>query len=472
MRELVVVALIVLAGCNGTPPASGPDTPAKTTMTPDQQPNTTVVSKTETADSDTIGVEGGISATADIGVDTSDGINLTEQNRIVQRTMARVELIRGVEFESPVIVEVESRASFRDSVAEQYDSDSERLRFAATRYEALFLVPPGENRSEFLQQEKSNAVAGFYSPERDRITLVVERGPYETGLDNVSELLLAHELVHVLQARRHGADVLRGRPLSDHSRAAGSVVEGEATFLTSMYRERCRSDWNCVGIDSSSDRGHVSNPAVVLYRVFPYTIGSQYVEHQYRAEGWAGVDALLENPPSTTRTVLHPDVPESSSLSRPDLPRPANESWTRIQPNSETRTDELGASAIAVLLSEAVRNRTVDSGPALSRPLSAHYDKNLTRAWAGDSFAVYQNSANETAYVWRIEWRTADAATAFARAYTEVLQAHGATQNGRNGWVVANASSTYDGHYRVEIDDRTVTIANEPRAGVLNLSAA
>ena len=57
----------------------------------------------------TLGEVDGISHDEAIAVDASDGLNATEQDLLVTRAMARIEAIRGLEFERSVGVEVITR---------------------------------------------------------------------------------------------------------------------------------------------------------------------------------------------------------------------------------------------------------------------------------------------------------------------------------------------------------------------------
>ncbi|WP_237560395.1 hypothetical protein [Halolamina rubra] len=90
VRLLAVVCCLVLAGCAA--PAAPSPTPGE----------------------DRLGWEDGYAATDSVAVDASDGLNESELDAVVARTMARVELIRGLEFEETVPVEVISREEFRN----------------------------------------------------------------------------------------------------------------------------------------------------------------------------------------------------------------------------------------------------------------------------------------------------------------------------------------------------------------------
>ncbi|MFB6129612.1 MAG: hypothetical protein ABEJ28_02195, partial [Salinigranum sp.] len=64
---------------------------------------------------DVIGWEAGYWYDEPIAVDQSDGLNRSEREAFVARTMARVEKIRDLEFEQSVPVKVISRAEYRRS---------------------------------------------------------------------------------------------------------------------------------------------------------------------------------------------------------------------------------------------------------------------------------------------------------------------------------------------------------------------
>jgi len=82
VAALLVCLSVVVAGCGAVGSPTGPDPAA----------DRSVVDRS--AD-DRLGVENGVSANASLDVTTTDGLDRWELAAVVDRTMARVELLRG-----------------------------------------------------------------------------------------------------------------------------------------------------------------------------------------------------------------------------------------------------------------------------------------------------------------------------------------------------------------------------------------
>ncbi|NIS35186.1 MAG: hypothetical protein GWN07_31335, partial [Actinobacteria bacterium] len=286
--SLLVAVLVTLSGLGAPVAAAGAAGPTAADLEPADRPafNHSPADPEE----DVLGWEAGYWHNESIDVNQSDGLNQTELNITVARAMARVELIRGLEFEQPVPVQIETRESF---VAERANrsTDPDLRRFDNVKFEALFLVGEDTDSIDVQNQNAGSAVLGFYSPSRDAIVVISESGT-ELQLD---ELTLAHELVHALQDQHFNLSRYNART-RDGANAESGLIEGDASLVEFRYERRCGAGgaWNGTCLSQSGGGGgggELANIGTYLVKFQPYSDGPSFVQSLYSAGGWAAVNA-------------------------------------------------------------------------------------------------------------------------------------------------------------------------------------
>lgn len=244
---------------------------------------------------DRLGWENGCWADEPLAVTHEDGLNATELRAVASRVMARLEEIRGLEFERDVEVTVRPVRDTDPPVREQ--DDRNRL------FETLFLLDDDEPYAEAVGTRPGGT--GFVSSSDE----VVLRDP-DTESPDVAESLIAHELVHTLQRQHFPRKEIGNRigPLTDEQIAALAVIEGEAMYLQHRYERRCADDWECGRTTRPDVTG--THPGVFARTAFPYARGMTFVHTLHERGGWEAVDALYEDPentfPVSTEQVIHP----------------------------------------------------------------------------------------------------------------------------------------------------------------------
>ncbi|MFB6218730.1 MAG: Hvo_1808 family surface protein [Halobacteriaceae archaeon] len=410
---------------------------------------------------DVAGWEDGVWHNESLDVDQSDGLGEAELDAVVARATARVEYIRGHEFEQTVDVTVRSREEFRADSGRDPPAEA-RLRRNAL-YEGLFFVGEGTDAVSVLAANRGGGTLGYYSPGEDRIVLVADGGVA------VDERTLGHELVHALQDQEF--ETAFGGPTVEARNAAASVVEGDAAYVDYRYGQRCGEEWTCLTVESrGSGYAHVG---VALLQVFPYSDGAAFVADRHRDGGWAAVDALYRDPPASTEQVIHPgkygrDPPTDVGVE--DRSGPA---WSVVGRES------VGEPGLFTMLwypsyrngSDVVVPRNVSSGPGpdvydYAHPYSAGWDGDRLVAYARDSSA----RTNETGYVWKTAWDSPADAEEFAAAYRELLEYHGARQVGESTYRIPEGDGDAGGFadaFHVAVAGDTVTVVNAPTVAAL-----
>jgi hypothetical protein len=276
----------VAPGTPGPAPADDGDGDPPTTEQPDP-------------DEDRLGWEAGYWYNDPLAVDNSDGLDATEREAVIARAMARVELIRGLEFREPVDVTVVSRDEF--SAGDLGGEDSEALgTFDNAKFEALLLVG-GEADSMATQDDSLNAtVGGYYSSEREAIVLVSESAtPTVDG-----EGTLIHELVHAAQDQHFQGLGSQAR-FRDAYNGRNGLIEGDANAVQQSFDQRCDAAWRC--IESPDEGGPGSggdtdlHMGVYLLEFFPYADGPGLIAHLRDGGNWSAVNDAYRRAPTSAR---------------------------------------------------------------------------------------------------------------------------------------------------------------------------
>jgi len=401
-----------------------------------------------------LGWEGGYRYDDPLAVNASDGLNASEREAVVARTMARVERIRGLEFVEPVPVEVISREAYRERRGGGGSRDEAYGRWNDQVWEAAFLVGEDTAVAEAFDSVLSASVIGFYSPRDDRIVVVSDA---ETP--TLDRATLAHELVHALQDQHLSLGA--GGGTQDADLAEDGLVEGDATAVEAEYETRCGSAWDCIPrperAGAGSDGGSF-NRGVFLTVFAPYAAGPGFVGALRNRSGgnWTAVNDAYDAFPESTEQVIHPERYPDDRPANVTVPDRSGEGYERFDLDRET--DTVGEATVYAMF------RTNGVVPA-DHPTYV-YDQRLSAGWRGDTVVPYRGADGANAYVWRTVWDSPAEAREFLEGYRAVLDEHGAVERGDGVHVVE--SGPYADAFRVVRRGDAVTVVNAPTVGDLD----
>jgi len=497
---VAVVFLVVLAGCQGAPGGNGTTTDATTTSPPTEstttEPTTTEPTTTEEStfdyedpESDVLGWEGGFWYNESIDVDRSDGLNDTELDAVVNRSMARVERIRGLEFERTVPVEVITREEFANDTADAYANVSRNDSLHQNvKFEATFMLAENESAIDQLQTNRAGSVGGYYSPSESRIVIVSEN----TSSPKMDEVTLSQELFHALQDQRFNISSYNQSTQELHN-AKDGIIEGDGNYVDSLYSERCGNEWDCLmpqqqgGAGGSSDR-HLGIAAIKLQ---PYSDGPVFVEQLRDEGGWDAVNEVYEQPPKSTEQTIHPEKYGEDAPTTVNVADSSTADWSvPDMGNGSVDFAQFGEAGLYSMLWYPSYAETVETGSLTNvvipyrhfvgpvqndAPLDLYnYSYNYTDGWDGDKLVPYvtENSqeTNETAYVWKTAWDSGAEASEFAKGYERLLEHHDAERvdGTENVWRIAEGDNGFADAFRVVVSGDTVTIVNAPTVDQLD----
>ncbi|MBX0304370.1 Hvo_1808 family surface protein [Haloarcula salinisoli] len=475
--------LLLLAGCQGLGAGVDEGTPTGTDETltvtengTEQPTDSTVLELRNESGSSTVrpdpetdrlGWENGYWHNDSLDVDNTDGLNDTELSAVVNRSMARIEYVRGLEFEENVSVNTVSRAEYRNQSGSGSYGDALRT-FDNAKFEALFLIGEDDSSIEVQESTLGDSVLGYYSPSLDEIVIVTN-----SETPRIGEKTLSHELVHALQDQQFGLegnastrDALQGR---------NALIEGDARTVETAYLNRCGSSWSCVRVGQSSGGGGSSDLHFgVFYMIyFPYSDGTSFVAELRDRGGWRAVNDAYDDIPEGAREVTTPtDYPEWEPR-EVTLPAPPSDDWERVRPSADRDRPDyatVGPSAIAATMAYTVVDEYNTSSSVVSRFALGdrdtvdtdpyNYDLSGTSGWDGGRMQVYTKDG-ETGYVWRTAWTDEQSAEAFATSWERVIQHWGGERTADGNWVIAEESPFGDA-VAVHVEGDTVTVVNAP----------
>ena len=327
--------------------------------------------------------------------------------RAVSREVAA---IRHLEWLRPVDFQVSDRATIRRFAQASLDREMPADQWAA--YEALLehsgLLPAGVDLRDLVVRLYAEQVAGYYEPARKTFYLA----DWLPRL--VQRAVVAHEVTHALQDQHY--DLVRWMAevasTEDGRLARAAVIEGDAMVAMLAYllgpmgaRPESLPDIGRLLAGEAGQAGQgfptfaAAPPALQRLFLFPYVEGTAFVQAGLRQGGWAAVDSLYADPPSSTEQILHPerywearDPPRAAELPAglPDRPWISG-SW-----------GEIGVQLVlAAALADTAAARAAAGG------------------WDGDRYALYRREGGPPSFAWTLVWDTPRDAERFARTYAQ-----------------------------------------------------
>ncbi len=410
-------------------------------------------------------------------IDPADGLTEAEIERVVDRAMVRVEYLRGVSFTERPDVEVISREAFQQERSGDRTMSTDSQRFLDVKMQGLFFVDQTTAGADARQSTRNVSTGGYYLIGQNEIVVI-----YDGEAPVLDEITLAHELVHAWQDQRFDLRGFGGESL-DADRALLGLIEGDAVYLELQYAEKCEEEWDCVIPEDPDTSNGSGSDADFNWGVFfadfqPYSDGPRYIEAVYAEGGWEAVDALYEDPPTTTRHVINVERDSEFDPRTVELEDTHGEGWDRLIPSNERPYEQLGQARIAAMflqtpwlaldrqeyrytdrmvnLTEAINYEPDGSVPRFN-PIN--YDIQYADGWAGDRFHAYYKG-EKLAWVWRITWDTPDDARVFVDGYAGLLTFFGGEPVDDGLYQID--TDAYHGVYAVVKDGETVTLAYAP----------
>jgi hypothetical protein len=353
---------------------------------------------------------------------------------LVLQLQEEVAQLRGLPFKSNVTAGVQSKEEFATYLDEQI---AEALPQIKNKYYGAIVKRLGlyrgdlTNFSETAKAVMSSQAGAYYDPETKTF----------------NKLLFTHELYHGLQDQYFGLQKYlpmkgwTGPELNgDQAMARQSVVEGEATYIMSMYmiktmgRQEPTRQMMAPAIQMQSQMDLASIKAMMKLPEMKKLAGSGVAEAMDATEsipsfmveslmgvylkglgfvfavherGWSEVEKLYtEYPPQSTEQILHPEKWQSrEALS--EITYPALERVSALKGWEPLDSDVLGEFQWRVIFKEQGLGAEAEAAAA---------------GWDGDRYIIFKRKDSDaTLMLLSTSWDSAAQAEEFASAYRRLL---------------------------------------------------
>ncbi|WP_143141122.1 hypothetical protein [Nannocystis exedens] len=341
------------------------------------------------------------------------GVSQPRAEAITKKIMEAVSAARNLPITGGVAVEVLTRGDVRSfaekSMYEHHSRDEIRL---FTRIEAsLGVLPPGADGEQILLDMLELGVMGIYEPKKK--AMLIGTHVSEAQLD----MVVGHEIAHGLQDMHF--DLLRlQKPIpgdSDAETARTFLVEGDAqaaylawvsgpSGLAAIPPEVLAT----VGDQALSLSSMLDHPILNRSLQLPYADGAATVAALVREKGWAAVDALYRDLPTTSEQMLHVDKllarePAIAVKAEPKALAAA------LPEHALVWQDTLGEATLLCMLADSVP--TSDARAAAA-------------GWGGDRLLVFDRKAGPDVtplVIGMVAWDSEADAREFEAAFTKYL---------------------------------------------------
>ncbi len=319
-----------------------------------------------------------------------------------------VEAAVGLEFKYPPNVTVRTREQVYAYLTKKIEAElpPEELERVSLAYRLFGLIPDTLDLEKLFLDLYTEQIVGFYDPITDSLYVVAGAAELEV------RLIVAHELVHALQAQYVPLDsILSTRGDNDRQVAAQAVMEGQG-ILASLIALMPGQDFNALpdfwqqyrmSVREQQERMPIFNTAPLILRetlIFPYLGGADFV--RWFQSQYPGTMPYGDRLPRSTEHILDPKRYEAGD-------EPVRLRFTASE--GLVHDDGMGQFETQVLITEVTGSESTAAAAA--------------RGWGGDRYGVFE-AEGDHALVWWSVWDSPQAAkrftTVFEREWTNLVR--------------------------------------------------
>ena len=217
---------------------------------------------------------------------------------------------RGLDFKRPLKCSALSQDEIKEDLRSALSTRNEiaDLKNEEIVYKLLGIIPEEFNYIQGLKQAYGSEVLGYYDYIKKRF-VVGKKSESKT-----EKHVLVHELTHALQDQHYNVDnLLKPGTESDKILAIRALLEADALRTVELYRQNfdcSRHNEKTALIESRHlvlvpELAHIPRALRMLID-FPYSHGKAFLCEALRLGKLDSVNQLFDNPPLTTREIIHP----------------------------------------------------------------------------------------------------------------------------------------------------------------------
>ncbi len=310
-----------------------------------------------------------------------------------------VERAVGLTFKYPPNVAVRTRDEVHQFLIEKLESElpPDEIERTTLAYRIFGLIPETLDLGKLLLDLYTEQIVGFYDPRTDSLYVVGGADEFQV------RLIVAHELVHALQAQYVPLDsILGARGDNDRQLAAQAVMEGQG-IIASLAALLPDQDFNELpdfwqeyrqSVRNQQERMPIFSTAPLLLKeilIFPYLGGADFV--RWFERNYPDTVPYGRRLPRSTEHILEPN-----SYREGDEPV----TLRFRSPDGLVHDDGLGQFEIRVLVTVAAESESIGAAAATG--------------WGGDRYGVFE-AGESHALVWWTVWDSPQAQRRFATIF-------------------------------------------------------
>jgi len=338
--------------------------------------------------------------------------------KAADEVLAQMSQLLSLPIKEPLKKSLRSKQEIRAYLIREEKEDRDDAQRYADRkaLEAFGLIPRDFPLDAFMLDVLTDQVAGLYDP-KSKEFYIADWIPADE-----QRSVMSHELTHALEDQSFHIDpwIKAARPNDDAELARQSVSEGSALAAMVDYSLRDQK----IGVrelpdvsllirsgaieEMDKDPNLAKAPHYIRDELlFPYLAGTTFSQDFLKAHsGWSDLALVFQNPPVSTQQIIHPDLyltgVKPSSVMLPQWKGVVPADWKLLEENV---MGEFGL------------------GEVLKQFLGQDRADNISSAWAGDRYAVFEDSKTKTTpLVFRLALDNADDAARLFGQYSELLE--------------------------------------------------
>lgn len=325
----------------------------------------------------------------------------------LQRIQKDVASLRGLQPKSTVPVRFLDQSTLnrlyldrfnRDYLPSERESDQKLLT-------TLGMIGPNDSVVQLLLDIVQEQILGVYNSDDKVMYLLASDGQFGPG----EKSTVVQEFDHALQDQYYDLTTLAPKhpENDDRSLAIQALTQGDATLLQRLWAQQnlTQDELSQLGQGGAASK-LLSAPLFVREQLlFPYADGFNFIRQIYQTNGYAGIDAVFQDPPRSTSQVLHINKYRAHvapvEVSLPDLSKGAlGGGWRKINSNV---FGELDLRLMLAQLTDSTHGVQGASG------------------WAGDRWQLLEKDGKQ-ALAMKSVWDSDAAAKLFFDVYGQGLQ--------------------------------------------------
>ncbi|MEJ2485027.1 MAG: hypothetical protein P8Y68_04760 [Anaerolineales bacterium] len=266
-------------------------------------------------------------------------------------------------------------------------------------FEILGLANPGDDFSSFYQNIWVDPNGTLFLPDKQIIAIV--------GFDfsEYQKYSYAQAYTQFILSQEYSAETSQFYPpcldLTEQCEINLAIFKGDAAFTAWQWASQTYEEETLNKINQTNKKlfyNPIFSPPKVMeaIRLFPYEYGFAFVDGIYQQGGWAEVENLFNQLPSTTEQILHPEKyltgEIGQTINSTNLSDILSAEWQSLYSGS------LGEWKTYLILSEGTPGALVDNEAA----------KQAAAGWNGDQIQVFTKPSGESILTshWKFDTET------------------------------------------------------------------